>query len=193
MPCTGFACELIRAYPGAKIIINKRTDIEAWYQSVLNSFDGPDVPEGFSRWRRCVFERELFWMKAGRDAGWGYMVGYDFPKNGREVYHRHYAELEELLAAERKAGRGREVLEWQVQDGWEPLAAFLKKQVPTGENGRQVDFPRGNGQQSFIDMKVAKIAEKVEGAEQRKRLLLVLLPPIAVALAALPLWQWSRS
>ena len=192
MPGVGFACELVRAYPDAKVIINKREDAEAWYQSVLHSFDGPDVPEGFSRWRRCVFEKELFWMKAGRDAGWGHMTGYDFPKNGRDLYSRYYAELGQLLDRERESGKERKVLTWQVQDGWQPLIDFLGKATPISPDGKPLPFPSGNDQKSFIEMNTARIAEKVERAERRKRYLLAAGALACTILAAMWLHRAQR-
>ncbi|KAF2440709.1 hypothetical protein P171DRAFT_524702 [Karstenula rhodostoma CBS 690.94] len=33
MPCAGFAAELAAAYPDAKIILNKRIDVDTWYKS----------------------------------------------------------------------------------------------------------------------------------------------------------------
>ena len=144
MPGAAFACELIRAYPEAKVIINKREDIEAWYRSVINSFDNPKKPSPFGQWRTALFGPELFWMKAGRDAMWAHAMGYDFAKNGKGVYRKHYEEIDELLEAESMAGRGRKVLRWKVEDGWTSLASFLGKEVPEDERGIEVDFPSGN-------------------------------------------------
>jgi hypothetical protein len=49
----------------------------------------------------------------------------------KEVYSQHYAQIRKLVP------KGR-LLEYQVQDGWEPLCKFLGKEVP------DVPFPRGN-------------------------------------------------
>jgi hypothetical protein len=45
IPGATFATELIRAYPHAKVIVNKREDEEAWYESILNTF-GTESPFG---------------------------------------------------------------------------------------------------------------------------------------------------
>src|ERR1700761_1742624 len=55
MPGATFACELIRAYPEAKVIINKREDIDAWYKSVIKSFDNPAQPSPFGQWGTALF------------------------------------------------------------------------------------------------------------------------------------------
>jgi hypothetical protein len=33
MPCASFAAELVAAYPDAMIILNRRSDVDAWYKS----------------------------------------------------------------------------------------------------------------------------------------------------------------
>ncbi|KAM0804171.1 hypothetical protein BDR22DRAFT_837197, partial [Usnea florida] len=60
-----------------------------------------------------------------------------------DVYSAHYRQLEDLVGKER-------CLEWTVEDGWEPLCAFLDKPVP------EKDFPSGNAPAAFMQ----RIAEK---------------------------------
>lgn len=33
LPTAGFAVEMLRAYPDAKVILNRRRDVDAWYES----------------------------------------------------------------------------------------------------------------------------------------------------------------
>ena len=110
VPSSPFAPALVLAYPYAKVIINKRDDIDAWYQSILNTFENPKR-QIFSKWSLALFDAEMFWLKLARDAVWGYPVGYDFAANGKELCRRHYAEFEDA------AMRPRQVLRWKVEDG----------------------------------------------------------------------------
>ena len=168
MPGATFACELIRAYPDAKVIINTREDTGAWYQSVIRSFDDPKVPSPFGQWRTAIFDPELFWLKAGRDAMWAHMMGYDFAANGKEAYQKHYQDIDELLEAERNAGRERKVLGWKVEDGWSSLVGFLCREVQKDELGLAVDFPKGNKTEEFQKYRTAVTMKKVERAKRRR-------------------------
>jgi hypothetical protein len=173
MPCSTFACELIEAYPEAKVIVNKREDVEAWYQSVIKSFDNPKEPSPFGQWRTALFDPELFWMKAGRDAMWGHMTMYDFAQTGKDVYERHYQAIDKILEAERAAGKARKVLRWQVGDGWDPLLNFLGKEKPKDENGVDMAFPKGNAADEYQKKREAATADIVVRAKWRRLLVLV--------------------
>ena len=39
-PASVFAAEMIRAYPDAKVILNTRCDIDAWYHSAIDNLAG---------------------------------------------------------------------------------------------------------------------------------------------------------
>lgn len=47
----------------------------------------------------------------------------DFVKNGKRMFHEHHSLMKELVPKEN-------ILEWRVQDGWEPLCRFLGDPVP---------------------------------------------------------------
>lgn len=49
----------------------------------------------------------------------------------KEVFVQHYDQIRALVPKER-------LLEYRVQEGWEPLCKFLGKDIPAAE------FPRGN-------------------------------------------------
>jgi hypothetical protein len=59
-----------------------------------------------------------------------YLWDDDFPRNGREAYRKHNETVKEMDF------NGRNMLEYNVKDGWGPLCAFLGVEVP--EKG----FPR---------------------------------------------------
>lgn len=60
----------------------------------------------------------------------GYFDG-NFPKNGRNLFNKHYYMVRELAPREK-------LLEFRVQDGWEPLCKFLGYDIPG------TPFPTGN-------------------------------------------------
>lgn len=56
------------------------------------------------------------------------------------------------------------LLEWEVQDGWEPLCEFLGKEVP-----RQ-DFPSSNNPKGF-DMRVGRLLGSCQRRADRNMLI----------------------
>lgn len=62
----------------------------------------------------------------------------DFPNKGRDVFHEHYERVRQLVPADN-------LLEFRVQDGWEPLCKFLGVPVPEGE------LPRLNDTVAFMN------------------------------------------
>jgi hypothetical protein len=73
-----------------------------------------------SRWTRPAFKRS-----------WEILFDGDFPNNAKSGYDRHYEHVRSLVPKDR-------LLEYRVQDGWEPLCKFLKVDHPG------IEFPRGN-------------------------------------------------
>lgn len=113
MPACGFAQELLTAYPDAKVVLNYRPDVEAWYQSMLEL-----ETLGRTQTRKAYvlswFQSDLFWQQ--RVATYwlrGRHFKGDFRKNGKAWYAEHYRSLEERLTRE-----GRPFLKWKVDDGW---------------------------------------------------------------------------
>lgn len=149
-----FAMPLIRAYPDAKVILVER-DIDRWYESVKLVFEPWQNP-----WRR----RLTCWIMPLTQTVAGLVcekmaVGWtqserpeDIMKNARASYIRHYKEIREAVPPE-------QLLDFQLRDGWEPLCAFLGKEVP------EEPFPHVNDS--------AQYAEHVKQAQKRilKRML----------------------
>ncbi|KAK2603796.1 hypothetical protein QQS21_003998 [Conoideocrella luteorostrata] len=132
-----FAVELIDAYPDAKVVLNMRSDLDAWHvsaqQTLLALWDNWAVYVG------SFFDAELFWAWHGcmrfllpilfraPDGNLGSAVR----KNGKLVYRDHCNMIRGLVPKER-------LLEWYIGDGWEPLCEFLGKPVPG------IEFPHAN-------------------------------------------------
>ena len=185
IPGATLATDLIRAYPDAKVIVNKREDVEAWYRSLMNTFG---VASPFGKWSVALFDAELFWLKAGRDAVWSHMVGYDFARTGKQVYRDHYASIDAVLEAEKKAGKERKVLRWKVEDGWDGLLEFLGKKLPIDqETGLAMEFPSGNDVPEFHQRRLAATMERVGKAKRWRAIVIAFVAGVTLSFLV---WLW---
>ncbi|KAK6837760.1 hypothetical protein RU639_001707 [Aspergillus parasiticus] len=133
IPAAVFAKELIEAYPEAKVILTNR-NAEEWHRSVQAAL----LKNVFHPWSSAVdtlailtrspnrFTRKMF-IRAFAD----YFQG-DFQLHGVPVYESHYKMVRKMVPREN-------LLEYQIEDGWEPLCKFLGKNIPS-----DVPFPNGN-------------------------------------------------
>ncbi|PLN86197.1 hypothetical protein BDW42DRAFT_159558 [Aspergillus taichungensis] len=136
-----FAPELIAAYPDAKVILNIRQNVDAWHRSVMQTL--MPVQQSWAFWFRSWFCAELFWMQESFIRGnWNTFYRGSFEKNSRRVLDEHVHRVRSLVPRER-------LLEWDINDGWEPLCRFLGKPVS------QTPFPTlnrgGRYKQLFLD------------------------------------------
>ena len=69
---------------------------------------------------------------------WKSQFHSDSANKGRDVFQKHHEEVRRLVPPEN-------LLEFRVQDGWEPLCKFLGVPVPEGE------FPRLNDSSTFVE------------------------------------------
>lgn len=113
-----FAAEMIAAYPDAKVVLNRRKDIDAWYRSAVKHIAYVEeswplyLVTGLTRlgfWSWTVYETYL-WRLMFR----GGTVSDGVRRNGKWVYREHYNMIRGLVPKEN-------LLEWTVEDGWEPL------------------------------------------------------------------------
>lgn len=134
-PAVAFAKELIEAYPEAKVVMTTR-DVDSWHASTMRTVF----------WR--VMDRELRYLSY---VSWAAGMYYpmlkkffdtfflgDFENRGKEIYLRHYEEVRQLVPKDK-------LLEFRVQDGWEPLCGFLGERVPCGQK-----FPNVNDNRDFV-------------------------------------------
>lgn len=140
LPAAFFAKELIAAYPEAKVILNVRKDVDAWYQSfdaTMGVFDRN--PVDFD-WLCSWFCSDLFWIRQSMSrAQVPLFFRGSFARNGKEVYREHSEAIRNLGLPKDK------LLEWHVNDGWGPLCEFLGKEVP------REPFPEGNTPQDWLE------------------------------------------
>ncbi|KAI0023337.1 hypothetical protein F4780DRAFT_76447 [Xylariomycetidae sp. FL0641] len=136
-----FTDDLMDMFPDAKVILNQRKDAETWATSVT------DALMWFCSWRCRV---ATFLFKTDRLHTQMQLTAFQFhdrklgvasdPRDPATL-RAWYAEYNAWVRAE-AARRGRPLLEWQPQDGWAPLCAFLGKPAPPPH----VSFPRTNDQ-----------------------------------------------
>lgn len=139
-----FAAELIKAYPDAKVILNKRSDLDKWHASADKNLGG--VFRNRTFWIMSWFSKGFFWpwhvyerlMWAGLFRCLDGRLDTGITRSGKWIYREHCDMIRGLVARER-----RQMLEWDVEDGWEPLCKFLGKEVPKKE------FPRTNDAMGF--------------------------------------------
>lgn len=97
-------------YPKAKVILNRRRDMNAWFSSTQDRSQ-----EMFSWWMWMLswVDGRLYWLWR---MSYLVMYGYyddDFKGNGKGYAKAHYVDLQDYLK-----DHGREYLEWSVEDGW---------------------------------------------------------------------------
>ncbi|KAE8447045.1 hypothetical protein EG329_011180 [Mollisiaceae sp. DMI_Dod_QoI] len=105
IPAAVFASELMDAYPCAKIILTTRSE-ESWFESMKSTL-----------WHA---KNSPFGETLGK-----YIWGEDREGEGKIRFSRHN-EMVRNAAKE----RGREILEFEVKDGWGPLCGFLGVEKP---------------------------------------------------------------
>ncbi|OAQ78830.1 tpr repeat containing protein [Purpureocillium lilacinum] len=118
-----FIDDLMDMYPNAPLVLNQRKGGgEAWFKSLMDSL-------GF--FMSLTYYVICFPIKADRlhytvhqVAGPRWVTKFGAPP-GPDFYYKY----QEFVLREAKK-RGREVLVWKAEDGWEPLCKFLGKAVP---------------------------------------------------------------
>lgn len=116
-----FAAELIAAYPDAKVVLNVRRDLDAWHRSAVKTLLD-EVERSWVVWLLKWFSAQGFWMvhiyfnflwrrlfrSPGRTVESGLLP------NGKWIQREHWAMVRGMVPQDH-------LLEWAVEDGWEPL------------------------------------------------------------------------
>lgn len=176
-PCILFTKELVEFYPEAKVVLVER-DIDSWFKSWTAFCDNAYQP--------------VLYLLGRLDPGFmGKIVRYGwattFPQTGfsenvdqarvrsRDAYRHHYRDVREMVPRER-------LLDFKLQDGWEPLCAFLGKAMP------DVPFPHENdtkaNTQGFAEL--ARI-----GMKRIARNILAVFTIVGVPIGAAYYYQYS--
>lgn len=120
--------QLMQAYPDAKVLLSVR-DPEKWYQSVLSTIYPSSRRDPSSLHAQMI--DAIIWQGTfeGRFEEKDYAI---------DVFLRHSEEVKQSVPPEK-------LLVYDVNQGWEPLCAFLGVDVPAGK-----PFPHLNDRESFI-------------------------------------------
>jgi hypothetical protein len=149
-PVAFFGPDLMDMYPDAKVVLNARPSGAVWEASAWESFSF-----FFGPWfmlTGLLWTTDRLWYQLNMEAvRW---IQREF--GARDVrdcfsatsHDRYY----EYMRREART-RGRHVLEFKAEDGWEPLCSFLGKEVP------DVPFPRMNEKKTFAMVKAIFIAK----------------------------------
>ncbi|KAL5355070.1 hypothetical protein BJX96DRAFT_1611 [Aspergillus floccosus] len=162
-----FASELIREYPEAKVILNKR-DPKDWHRSIRNTFGV--TMAGFAYRALPYFDAQLYWRKRYYVEVLEAAYYGSIARHGEWVYEDHCSKVRGLVPAER-------LLEWTVQDGWAPLCQFLQKPIP------EEDFPSGNIPLATLSRIGAYMDAMLKRARRNLALVLVVLLGVGIAMA----------
>eukprot|EP00746_Dinoflagellata_sp_MGD_P058466 gnl/MRDRNA2_/MRDRNA2_250299_c0_seq1.p1 gnl/MRDRNA2_/MRDRNA2_250299_c0~~gnl/MRDRNA2_/MRDRNA2_250299_c0_seq1.p1 ORF type:complete len:306 (-),score=31.33 gnl/MRDRNA2_/MRDRNA2_250299_c0_seq1:209-1126(-) len=131
-PVNHFTLQLIEAFPDAKVVLTTRADANKWVRSVqqisyaLSTLDL--IPFGWVFGRFNAFARDFHGAR-----GYKLTADLDHFDNGAAIkyYNEWNAKIRSRVPPER-------LLDFQVQQGWEPLCRFLGVPVP------EVPFPKVN-------------------------------------------------
>ena len=179
IPAQCFTEELVEAYPDAKVILHTR-DIDAWCRSIDDTV-GRAIrwhwrwialwdPEMAKPWYENLTATMPVWMNMTIDD-----VNFYSPA-ARESFKKQYELVRRIVPKDR-------LLEYKVQDGWQPLCDFLDLPVPDEE------FPKSNDSDEFIAAHKA-MWWKAFNNLVRTLTVTVAIPMLGVALAVW--WQFKR-
>lgn len=177
IPAAWFAPEVLAAYPNAKVILNRRRDVQDWKRSFREAI--LPLVNSWAYWIVGWLNAEWFWLQLLTNTmHCRELFRGDFEKIAESTYVQHYENLEAIMRRDE-----REWLDWSVEDGWyespiltqsslrsgadslnrQPLCSFLNVPVPNES------FPSGNVAADFAP----KLAE-IDAARFRRVTLQVL-------------------
>lgn len=139
VPAICFVEELVAAYPEAKVVVTQR-DVDSWLRS-MDSTAGHILRwplwETLGKWDPAL--AGPFWEHALKVMPANFRTLNDFSPTSpaRQAFIDHYELVKKTVPADR-------MLEFRVQEGWEPLCEFLDEPVP------ETGFPRLNDASQFV-------------------------------------------
>ncbi|KAJ6595789.1 P-loop containing nucleoside triphosphate hydrolase protein [Mycena vulgaris] len=147
LPHILFAEELITAYPDAKVVLTTR-DVDSWWKSYEATVVAANTPSVQARLRGAYPAQakvlDLFELAHAALLGTQPLT----EEIAKARFTAHYEEVRRLTPKER-------LLEFEVREGWAPLAAFLGKEVPA------TPFPRVNDTAQFNERVTGHITPSV--------------------------------
>ncbi|KAI0006738.1 hypothetical protein F4779DRAFT_549721 [Xylariaceae sp. FL0662B] len=156
-----FAVELANAYPEAKVVILNR-DPEKWYDSISRTVQRVIKLRASLEYLEWLLhpwvplQGSAILRLGNLIAKSGVGLGSYGKKETLDFFNNYYAECRAKIPADR-------CLEFEAQDGWDPLCKYLGIQAPgeqTANGWVQVPFPRVNDADAFW-LQVAKIQRSI--------------------------------
>jgi hypothetical protein len=112
VPAIWFATDILRTYPEAKVVLNRRRDVHAWKRSFRESV--LKKVGSWEYWWTSFFQAQLFWGVGLTNLMWlKYYLRGDFERNAVMAHDLHFEQIEKVL---KEQGRG--ALRWSIEDGW---------------------------------------------------------------------------
>jgi hypothetical protein len=173
-PCM-FAEELLDFYPHAKVVLNRRDDLDAWHRSMVDAVN--TLLNSWTLWGLSWFDARLFWWFWTPTLCFQMLARGRFEQIGKQWAQDYYDGLEQKLKAE-----GRDYLNWDVKDGWDPLCTFLDHQVP------REPFPWSNKSGKEFEQNMMGAIERMV----KRAMLKAGLCFLALGTAAAALWWANR-
>lgn len=176
-PACSFSEDLIEAYPEARVILTIR-DIDSWYQSFDKAVISPITR--FSNLVATKISRgylaPMYTAHSKAYAALGLKIDRDYMRaNARQTYIEFYDHIRRITPPDR-------LLEFRLEDGWEPLCNFVGKEVP------DQPFPHVNDSVAMQE-KLSIIIGR--GVKQALWKIFIWLVPILVVLRAMSVVDWS--
>lgn len=147
LPVVFFTPDLMDMYPDIKIVLNGRPSAEIWAQSCYASLGL--FFTGWFKWIGMLWKTDRLWYAVNMECLRWCKANLDADDVFTSKMYETYYESVRLEAQK----RGKEVLEFKAEDGWEPLCQFLGMPVP------DTPFPRLNEKKTFAIIKAILIAK----------------------------------
>jgi len=139
LPMALYYEQVLREYPDCKFILTTRTDSEEWFRSWNTLAKSIEKSASFGNVFSAVkpFLIYIRWLFARVNENNSYLTShYPLPEQNKEAciasYEAHNRRVREVIPK-------RQLLEYNVKQGWEPLCNFLEI-----ENCPNTPFPKSN-------------------------------------------------
>jgi hypothetical protein len=144
-PGAVFVDDLMDMYPDAKVVLNLRESGESWAKSMRSSM-GFFSTKTF-RYITCLIrtDRVLWKLNEVGARVWEKKLG----ASEMSFYTSEFYDKHNKWVREEAAKRGKDLLEFRAEQGWEPLCKVLGKPLPPAK----VLFPRLNDQRTMAIIK----------------------------------------
>ena len=148
-PGAVFVDDLMDMYPDAKVILNLRESGESWAKSIRDSmsFFGTKT----FRYITCLIRTDRVLWKLNKVGSriWEKKLG----ASEMSFYTSEFYDKHNKWVREEAAKRGKDLLEFRAEQGWEPICKMLGKPLPPAK----VPFPRLNDQRTMAIIKVVVV------------------------------------